>query len=156
MRAVSWIVNAAAAIGIMLALDAVWLAFQRGTYANLVQSVQRAPLRSFNIWAAVVAYALMAVGLVAFVLPNVARSPEKDKLWPSLRYGGLYGLTVYGIYDATNMAIFRAYPLPTALLDVAWGTLLFTLTPYLASLVAPTTGTPFGSRSADATAMSAS
>ena len=36
-------------------------------------------------------------------------------------YGALFGLVVYGVYDFTNYATLRQWPLVLAFADVAWG-----------------------------------
>ena len=53
------------------------------------------------------------------------------EVWSSLIYGGLYGLTVYGVFDFTNMAIFDNYELPVAVLDTVWGGFICALVTYL-------------------------
>ena len=35
------------------------------------------------------------------------------------------GLLVYGVFDMTNMAILKNYPIPFLLADMAWGTVVF-------------------------------
>jgi uncharacterized membrane protein len=37
-------------------------------------------------------------------------------------YGALLGFVVYGVYDFTNLATLRHYPVKLAIVDVAWGT----------------------------------
>ena len=44
---------------------------------------------------------------------------------------GLYGLSVYTVYEMTNYAIFRDYDLKIALMDMVWGSVLFMFTRYL-------------------------
>jgi uncharacterized membrane protein len=59
---------------------------------------------------------LLRAGLALFPAPR-ASSVES-----AAAYGALFGLVVYGVYDFTNLATLRHYPLPLALVDVAWGT----------------------------------
>jgi uncharacterized membrane protein len=122
------------ALVLILGLDAIWISSNRKMYGDMVRSVQGSVMHVRQL-AAVVAYVLMYVGLVVLVLPALLASTTSTKgqaKRPSLaevvRVAGLYGFTVYGIYNATNMAIFKAYPLKVALMDTAWGTFVYTFT----------------------------
>ena len=120
------------AIITLLVLDAIWIALNLKRYKKLIFDVQKSNL-SVKLVPACIAYILMVIGLLVFVLPQVQKS--KNKLQASIKYGGLYGLTVYGIFNATNSAMFKNYDAMTAILDTLWGTTLFAITPYLASII---------------------
>lgn len=117
---------------ILFVLDALWITLQKKRYDNLIKAVQKTKL-SVNMIGAVVAYILMVIGLLTFVIPNVNKS--ENKVIASLKYGGLYGLTVYGIFNATNVAIFKNYNPMTAIIDTLWGTTLFILVPLISSYI---------------------
>ncbi|NLV41690.1 MAG: DUF2177 family protein [Candidatus Hydrogenedentes bacterium] len=85
-----------------------------GPLLNVVDGAVRT-----NIPAALATWALLSAGLVVFVLPRAGQS-----LPAALLFGSLFGLLVYGVYDATNMAVLRGWPLSVAVVDVCWGTLL--------------------------------
>jgi len=85
-----------------------------GPLLNVVDGAVRT-----NIPAALATWALLSAGLVVFVLPRAGQS-----LPAALLFGSLCGLLVYGVYDATNMAVLRGWPLSVAVVDVCWGTLL--------------------------------
>lgn len=70
-----------------------------------------------------ITYLLMTVCLMVFVLPRV----QGLGLPMSFLYGALMGLVVYGVFDMTNMAILKNYPLTFAIVDMAWGTTVFGL-----------------------------
>ena len=72
-----------------------------------------------NIPAALATWALLSAGLVVFVLPRAGQSLPAAAL-----FGALFGFLVYGVYDATNMAVLRGWPLSVAVVDVCWGALL--------------------------------
>jgi uncharacterized membrane protein len=73
------------------------------------------------LWAAGAVYLLLALGITGFVLPKVM--PEHS--WSmAFIWGALYGLTVYGVYDMTNLATLIHWPLSLAFVDMAWGTFL--------------------------------
>ena len=120
------------AIIVLLVLDAIWIGLNLKRYKKLVFDVQKTQL-NVRFIPACTAYILMVVGLLVFVLPQVQKS--KNKLQASIKYGGLYGLTVYGIFNASNSAMFKNYDAMTAISDTLWGTTLFIVTPYIASII---------------------
>lgn len=132
----------AIALVLLLALDAVWLAANRRSYDAMVVRVQGSAMQ-VRVVAAIAAYALMYVGLVGLVLPQLMASSRAaggtkraaPSLLKVLRVAGLYGLTVYGIYNATNFAIFKRYPLSVAIMDTAWGTFIYTLVAWLVTRI---------------------
>jgi len=48
-----------------------------------------------------------------------------DILYKSVIYGGVVGLSIYGIYNFTCLSFFDKYPLSTAIIDTIWGTFLY-------------------------------
>ena len=79
---------------------------------------------------AILSYALMAMGLSLFVLPNVRSGNISDSVF----YGGSFGLIVYGIYDFTAAAVLRDWDVKLAILDVIWGITVYTAAAYAGSL----------------------
>jgi uncharacterized membrane protein len=65
---------------------------------------------------AVGAYILMALAVAVFVVPRAENSLSSAAI-----YGALMGLIMYGVFDLTNMAILKDYPLPFMLADMACG-----------------------------------
>ena len=108
-----------------LILDFLWLGFVVKDF-NLRQlaDIGRIENGQFNLayFPAVLVYVLMALGVVVFVLPKVAG--ETSILWPFL-WGALLGFIIYGVFDMTNLAVLKNYPLQFAMMDMAWGTLAF-------------------------------
>jgi len=43
----------------------------------------------------------------------------------------ILGFCVYGIYEGTNYAMFKKWPMQIALMDTIWGGILFALTTYI-------------------------
>lgn len=115
---------------ILLILDFLWIGlFMKNRYQNEIKQIQGTQM-SVNIAYAVVSYVLMAVGLVLFVLPNIR---SEHRLLDSLKYGFLFGIVVYGIYDFTAAAVISKWNMTTAILDVLWGGTVFFLASYLGS-----------------------
>ncbi len=117
--------NFGVAFGSFIILDFLWLGFVVKDF-NLRQLAEIGRIENGKFILAylptVLVYVLMAAGVVLFVLPKVAG--EVSVLWPFL-WGALLGFIVYGVYDMTNLAILKNYPIRFAMLDIAWGTLVF-------------------------------
>jgi uncharacterized membrane protein len=110
-----------ATFAFILLLDFVWLSLQRTMYGDMVKRVQLRDMR-VRLAPAVIAYALVYAGLVFLVLPPLMqRNISGAALW---WHAGLHGLVVYGVYNATNLAVFERYPWSVALIDTAWGVTL--------------------------------
>ena len=100
-------------------LDGVWLGLvMSGFYREQLAAIGRIENDRFvpNWGAAIVVYVLLGAGLAAFP------APRASSLETAAAFGAVFGFIVYGVYDFTNVATLRAYPLQLALVDVAWGT----------------------------------
>src|SRR5262245_64954149 len=98
-------------------LDGLWLGVLMGgfykTQLSLIARMSGDKLAP--LWGpALFVYVLLAFGIVAFVVP---RNYEEV----SIARGALFGLIVYGVYDLTNLATLRAWPIVLTLIDIAWG-----------------------------------
>jgi uncharacterized membrane protein len=99
-------------------LDGLWLGllmktFYREQLAGIarVQDGMLAP-----VWSAVApVYILLAIGVAVFVIP---RAPD---VWSAAKYGALFGLIVYGVYDLTNFSTLARYSPLLTLVDMSWG-----------------------------------
>lgn len=112
-----------------LILDGFWLGLiARDMFTNTIQSVTNQSQPSVRLYSALIAYILMVVGAYYFVIPLVDRN---NLLRDSIMIGGMFGLVVYGIYDATNHAIFPGWNLTTAIADMLWGAFLYSAVTYL-------------------------
>jgi uncharacterized membrane protein len=99
-------------------LDAVWLGLvMSGFYRDQLAAIGRIENGRFapNWPAAVVVYLLLGAGLALFAVPRAS------SVGSAAGWGALLGLVIYGVYDFTNVATLKQYPLTLALVDVAWG-----------------------------------
>ncbi len=108
-----------------LVLDAIWLGFIMKDF-NLRQlsDIGRIEDGVFRVWylPAAGTYLLMAIAITVFVFPRTAALPNYFAIFG---YGALLGLIVYGVFDLTNLAILKNYPVPFVVADVAWGATVF-------------------------------
>jgi uncharacterized membrane protein len=99
-------------------LDGVWLGLlMRSFYRDQLAPIARLANGGIapNWPAAIVVYILLGAGIALFVMPRATTVPV------AAAYGALFGLVVYGVYDFTNYATLRQWPLLLTLADVAWG-----------------------------------
>ena len=117
----------------LVALDACWLGFlMNGFYKRQLGPLARMSGGDFApIWpAAAMVYVCLAAGVTVLVLSR-ARSPLE-----ALALGAVLGLVTYGVYDFTNYATLRDWPLPLVFVDVAWGGVLCGATAWITATVA--------------------
>ena len=117
--------NISHVILMVLLIDFLWLTLNRTRYDTLVKNVQGVSVR-MNYVGAILSY-LCVIGLLIFYAFPLAREKSGNKVVTSIMIGGFLGMLSYGIFNATNIAIFEKYDWSIALLDTLWGSVLFTI-----------------------------
>ena len=110
---------------LLVLIDSIYLYFVgKHVFDKTVAAIQNSAL-VVNIAPAIFTYILMAI-LLNYLIISVNKSAFD---------AFILGFCTYGIYDFTNMAIFKKYNLKTAISDTLWGAILFfsvtTITYYL-------------------------
>ena len=109
----------------LLVLDFCWIGFFiGGHYYRMIPLIQGSKM-VLNYYSAALAYLLMIVGLQVFVIPNI--NPKK-LITSSLKYGFLFGIILYGVYDLTAGAVLKKWDFKLAIMDILWGGLVYFLT----------------------------
>ena len=104
----------------LLILDFLWLGgFMGKKYGLMIPKIQGSKMET-NLVYALFAYLLMLVGLNMFVLPSI-------NIKDCLKYGFVFGIVLYGVYDFTAGAVFKNWDLNLALIDVLWGGIVYFL-----------------------------
>ena len=99
----------------MLTVDSLYLSNIGGPlFAKMVKGIQKDEMK-INMFGAIGSYLLLILVLYKFII--VERKSPSDAF--------LLGFCTYGIFDFTNIAIFKNYSLLPALLDTLWGGVLF-------------------------------
>lgn len=84
------------------------------TFLNkTIQKVQHSPIRLQPI-GAVICYVALTILMVMTLSWNYSKT-------------FLFGASIYAVYEGTNYAIFKDWPLAMVLLDTVWGGILFVL-----------------------------
>jgi uncharacterized membrane protein len=108
-----------------MALDMLWLGvIMKKFYHEQMGDLLRksAGNLSPNWLAAILLYVIMVAGLVVFVLPRLNASMP---WWEMFGWGFFYGIVLYSVYDLTNFAILKNWPLSLTIVDLIWGGLIF-------------------------------
>jgi len=100
---------------LLVLVDSVYLYFiGKPVFDKTVAAIQNSAL-VVNMPPAIFTYILMAILLNYFII-SVNKTPFD---------AFILGFCTYGIFDFTNMAIFKKYNLRTAITDTLWGAILF-------------------------------
>lgn len=117
---------------ILLTLDFIWIGIiMKNFYAKELSNIakkERGKLKP-NLIVAFIVYLILAFGITIFVIP-ISRTPLE-----SLKYGALFGLVLYGVYDFTNLSIIKDYSLKLTITDLLWGTFLSGLSSLLIKII---------------------
>jgi uncharacterized membrane protein len=103
----------------VLVVDGIWLRLQRGMYRKTIRETQKREMK-VRIAGAIWSYVSIIALIVMF-----AEFVEVGDFWPL--YGFIYGALIYGVFNGTNVAIFREYSVKTAVTDTLWGGILFSV-----------------------------
>lgn len=106
-----------AALLVLGLLDALWLGWlARDFYREAIGAQMAAQVRCAP---ALVFYFGFPAALVALAL-----FPAGQPFAMQVARAALVGLVAYGVYDLTNMATLRQWPLKLVLVDMAWGSFI--------------------------------
>jgi uncharacterized membrane protein len=110
-------------------MDFIWISLNFKMYNKTVKDIQGFEPK-INVKYAIIAYAFMILSLFYIAIPFTMNYINKynnytDILYKSIMYGGVVGLSIYGIYNFTCLSFFDKYPLSTAIIDTIWGTFLY-------------------------------
>ena len=112
-----WLTGYGAALLVVGLLDGLWLGFiARDFYRRELGDLMADPIRMVP---AAVFYFGFPAGLIALAL-----TPMPQGLGSAVARSALVGLLAYGVYDMTNLATLKGWPVKLALVDMAWGTLI--------------------------------
>lgn len=113
------------ALVLFCVLDFIWLGFVMKDF-NMRHLAEIGRIENgvfqLNYVAAAATYLLMALAIPIYVMPLLKKEDSKLKIFFA---GALLGLVVYGVFDMTNLAILKNYPLAFVAADIAWGVFAF-------------------------------
>ena len=107
------------------ALESAWLYGSRSFYAARFASVSAdGRLRIRSTLAVALVYPLLLLGAWILVLRPFWASKGRD-VGTCACAGALFGATVYGVYNLTNMATLPGYSWSLVAVDTLWGSVAF-------------------------------
>ena len=109
---------------LVVAVDSFYLNMVKGHWENQVRDVQKSAMK-INLTGAALSYIFIIFALNYFILRKNA----------SVGDAFLLGLAIYGIFEFTNMAIFKEWQLYTVITDTLWGGALFAIVTYMTYLL---------------------
>ena len=113
---------------LLLILDLIWIVgYMANGYRKMIRKIQGSDMQ-VNVIYAILSYTLMIIGLNVFVIPSINK---ENLIIDSLKYGFLFGIVLYGVYDFTIGAVLKDWNMKLAILDILWGGTLYFLVTYL-------------------------
>ena len=101
-------------------IDSLYLTYTKSSFENLVKKIQSSPLQ-IKIIPTLLCYVALVFGLYYFIIR------EKK----SILEASILGLTIYSVYEMTNLAILSKWDFNLAVIDILWGGILFSLTTFI-------------------------
>uniref|UniRef100_A0A6C0DCM2 DUF2177 family protein n=1 Tax=viral metagenome TaxID=1070528 RepID=A0A6C0DCM2_9ZZZZ len=105
---------------VLLILDALYIYVNKNVFQDVVVNIQRVVMK-IKLESALFVYLLLVIVINYFIIQK-NRTPLE---------AFILGFCIYGIYDGTNYAMFKKWPLNVALMDATWGGILFSATTYI-------------------------
>ena len=113
---------------IFVLVDAGFLYLMRNNFKTMVNKIQGSPLK-MKILPSIACYIILVSSLYYFIINK--KGTYIDAF--------LLGFFIYGVYETTNMAIFKDWDYKIGLIDLTWGGFLFLISTYLFNNVAKKT-----------------
>ena len=104
-------------LAVFYIIDIVYLKIVSGSYNRAIKKIQGSPLRIKGGFA-FITYLIMTFALYYFIISKGGNYLDAVVL----------GVSLYGIFNFTNMAILKDWPISLAITDTIWGGVLFLLT----------------------------
>ena len=109
---------------VFISIDFIYLNVMKGYFDNQIRMVQGSPIK-MNYLGAALCYIFLIAGINYFII-----KPRK-----SVSDAFLLGIVIYGVYETTNLTLFKNWSILTVILDTLWGGLLFASTTYIVNLL---------------------
>ena len=90
-------------------------------FGNMIKNIQNGSPMKTRMIPGIICFIFLAFGYTYFILPRIR---DDAIVIDSLKYGAVFGLVVYAVYDLTNLSTFGKYETKTAIIDILWGSVL--------------------------------
>jgi len=101
-------------------IDSVFLYLMSGKFQKMIKNIQGSELK-ISLIPTILCYIFLIFSLYYFIVSKKS----------SITSAFLLGLSIYGVFETTNLAIFKKWDPVIGLIDTLWGGVLFSLTYYI-------------------------
>lgn len=105
---------------IFVLVDAGFLYLMSNNFQTMIQKIQGSPLK-MKLIPTIFCYIILISSIYYFIVYKNGSYCDAF----------LLGFFIYGVYETTNMAIFKDWSAKVGLIDLSWGGFLFLITTYL-------------------------
>lgn len=120
---------------VFLLIDSIWLSISGFHWNKMVQNITGEQMNDTSLKkiisfsAGSTAYLFLALGILVLVVSRI----NSDNAWnDAVFYGSIFGLSVYGVFDLTNMVLFGPkYNIILGIMDIVWGVIVSVLSSYV-------------------------
>lgn len=123
---------------IYLVIDVIWISLNIKMYNdNTIRIQGKLSALSWKIILTIIlSYILLVISIIHIAIPltvnNIKTDDElKDKLYKSMLYGGITGLSIYGTYNLVSIIIYENFSYIIAIIDSIWGFFIFSLLTFI-------------------------
>ena len=100
--------------------DFFYLFLMKSNFNTLINNIQNSKL-VLNIFPTILCYIFLIFSIKYFIIN------KKNSYIDAF----ILGICIYGVFETTNLAIFKNWNIQIAIIDTIWGGLLFLITTYL-------------------------
>jgi uncharacterized membrane protein len=113
-------------------LDFTYVYYVSSKYSVMISNIQQNAFQ-IHIASAILSYIVLLLILVYVVFPyaELRKHTDSSVIKTAFFAGFLIGFAIYGVFNTTNVALFKNYSKGLALLDVIWGSSLFFIVTFL-------------------------
>jgi uncharacterized membrane protein len=127
----------AAILPLFIAMDYLWIvvlmkSFYLREMGDMARTTPDGRSIQPRLGSALGVYLALPGGVVLFSLPHV---DPANLLVTAVLWGALFGVTVYSVYDLTNRATLRRWPVRLAVIDILWGGVICAAATVAAALI---------------------
>ena len=116
-------------------LDVCYVSFVKGYYVKMIATIQGGRPMKINKVFVMLSYLVLLFTITFIVIPYAIEMKKSNNTFSNVyiafSVGAFIGLSIYGIFNTTNIAMFKDYSVSIALLDTIWGTFLFFISTYI-------------------------
>jgi uncharacterized membrane protein len=105
---------------IFIIVDSIFLYLMKDNFKKMIINVQKSDIK-LKIIPTIACYIILISSIYYFII--IKNNTLLDAF--------LLGFFIYGIFETTNMAIFKNWDYKIGIIDVIWGGLLFFITTYI-------------------------